>query len=196
MICLIDINEILDRNDVLVYTTEIISAPLTVIGDVFFELHVQSTTRDTDFIVELMDVMPDGRSIKFDSRESSQLRLRYREGLDREVLMIAGHRVRDQDPDGHDGSHVLARASHPNGDHEQSVSVVQSESEHGQPGGDRHELWHRGQSDPPSLGRSTIAHSSDGCIESGVRSMNFLSLIRENEINQTVCEWSLVFEQV
>lgn len=86
----VDINRILDRNDVLVYTTEALEKPLTVIGDVVVELMFSSSAQDTDLVVQLMDVMPDGRSIKLGAGFSSQLRLRYRDGFENETLLTPG----------------------------------------------------------------------------------------------------------
>ncbi|CAF4856046.1 unnamed protein product [Rotaria sp. Silwood1] len=83
----IDINAYLDRNDILVYTTEPLNKPITVVGDIVVELIISSTARDTDFVIELMDVMTDGRSIKLGSKTASQLRTRYRDGFDQEILM-------------------------------------------------------------------------------------------------------------
>jgi putative CocE/NonD family hydrolase len=86
----VDINSILDRNDTLVYTSEKLEKSLTVVGDVVVELMFSSSARDTDLVIQLMDVMPDGRSIKLGSGFSTQLRLRYREGFEREILMTPG----------------------------------------------------------------------------------------------------------
>ncbi|CAF3819536.1 unnamed protein product [Rotaria sordida] len=86
----VDINDLLERNDVLVYTSEMLNNSLTVIGNVVIDLAFSSSARDTDLVIQLMDVMPDGRSIKLGSGFSSQLRLRYRDGFDREVLMTPG----------------------------------------------------------------------------------------------------------
>ena len=86
----VDINRILDRDDVLVYTSEKLEKSLTVVGDVVVDLVFSSTARDTDLIVQLMDVLPDGRSIKLGSGFSTQLRLRYRDGFERETLMTPG----------------------------------------------------------------------------------------------------------
>lgn len=83
----IDINLYLDRHDILVYTTEPLDRSLTVVGDVIVELIVSSTARDTDFVVELMDVMTDERSIKLGSKTTGQLRARNRDGFDHEVFM-------------------------------------------------------------------------------------------------------------
>jgi putative CocE/NonD family hydrolase len=83
----IDINPYLYHNDILVYTTEPLNKSVTVIGDIIVELIVSSTARDTDFVIELMDVMIDGRSIKLGSKSAGQIRARYRNGFDREVFM-------------------------------------------------------------------------------------------------------------
>lgn len=83
----IDINSYLNRSDILVYTTKPLTRPITVIGDVIVELIISSTARDTDFVIELMDVMTDGRSIKLGSKSAAQLRTRYRNGFDQEILM-------------------------------------------------------------------------------------------------------------
>jgi hypothetical protein len=51
------------------------------------ELYVSSTARDTDFIVRVTDVYPDGRSILL---MDYVRRARYREGYEKEVLMESG----------------------------------------------------------------------------------------------------------
>ncbi|CAF1450266.1 unnamed protein product, partial [Adineta steineri] len=86
----VDINQILDRNDILVYTTEKLDQPLTVVGDVVVELLFSSSAQDTDLVIQLMDVMPDGSSIKLGAGFFSQLRLRYRDGFEHETLMTPG----------------------------------------------------------------------------------------------------------
>lgn len=83
----VDINPYLNQDDILVYTTEPLTKSVTIIGDLIVELVVSSTARDTDFVIEIMDVMTDGRSIKFGCKSAGQLRARYRDGLDRQVLM-------------------------------------------------------------------------------------------------------------
>ncbi|CAF4213358.1 unnamed protein product, partial [Rotaria magnacalcarata] len=64
----IDINPYLDRDDILVYTSELLNKSITVVGDIVVELMISSTACDTDFVIELMDVMTDGRSIKLGSK--------------------------------------------------------------------------------------------------------------------------------
>jgi putative CocE/NonD family hydrolase len=90
----IDINLYLNRKDVLVYTTKPLNKSITVIGDVVVELLVSTTARDTDFVIEVMDVMTDDRSIKLGSRAAGQLRARYRNGFDREVFMLPNQTYR------------------------------------------------------------------------------------------------------
>ncbi len=75
------------RIDVLVYTSEPLTEALEVTGPVRVTLHVSSDARDTDFMVKLIDVHPDGRAYNLD--ETMQ-RARYREGYDREVFMEEG----------------------------------------------------------------------------------------------------------
>lgn len=54
------------RPDTLVYTTEPLPEPITVSGEAVVELFVSSDRPDSDVLVELVDVWPDGRAITFD----------------------------------------------------------------------------------------------------------------------------------
>ncbi len=58
-----DNRQLEDRPDVLVYTSETLSADLEVIGPVTAELYVRSSLEHTDFFARLCDVSPSGRSI-------------------------------------------------------------------------------------------------------------------------------------
>lgn len=75
------------RDDVLVFTGPELREPLEVTGFVKTILHVASDAVDTDFIARLCDVHPDGRSIIL---SDGIIRTRFREGLDREVMMEPG----------------------------------------------------------------------------------------------------------
>ena len=86
----VDINPLLKRDDLLVYTTAPITQALTVIGEIIVELKISSSATDTDFVIQLIDVLPDGTSIKLGSRFAYQLRTRYRNGYDRQELMVPG----------------------------------------------------------------------------------------------------------
>ncbi len=73
-----------ERQDVLVYTTEALKEGVEVSGFIETTLFVSSDVKDTDFTVKLIDVYPDGTAYNLD--ETIQ-RVRYREGYDKEVFM-------------------------------------------------------------------------------------------------------------
>lgn len=75
------------RDDVLVYTTQALEEDLVVAGFIEVELYVSSSAKDTDFTVKLVDVEPDGRAFNLDD---NIMRVRYREGYDKTVLMEDG----------------------------------------------------------------------------------------------------------
>ncbi len=53
-----------DRNDLLVYTSEVLGQKLTILGNVEAEIYVDSDAPDTDFTVKLLDVWPDDHSMR------------------------------------------------------------------------------------------------------------------------------------
>jgi predicted acyl esterase/glycerophosphoryl diester phosphodiesterase len=75
------------QKEVLTFTTAPLKKPVEWTGRVHAELFISSTARDTDFIVRISDVYPDGRSILI---IDYPLRARYREGFEKEVLMEPG----------------------------------------------------------------------------------------------------------
>jgi putative CocE/NonD family hydrolase len=98
------------RDDVLVYTSEPLDAPLEVTGPLSLRLFAATTAPDTDFVAKLSDVQPDGASLIL---AESILRVRFRDGFERprpvepgEVLeltvdlvatsnvFLPGHRIR------------------------------------------------------------------------------------------------------
>lgn len=72
------------RNDVLVYTSDVLEEGLNVTGPLKVVLYVSSTAKDTDFMAKLVDVYPDGRA--FNVQEGA-LRMRYREGFSKDLRM-------------------------------------------------------------------------------------------------------------
>ncbi|WP_047247362.1 CocE/NonD family hydrolase [Maribacter thermophilus] len=75
------------RNDILVYTSDVLDEGVEVSGFIESTLYVSSDAKDTDFTIKLIDVYPDGRAYNLD--ETIQ-RVRYREGYDKEVFMEKG----------------------------------------------------------------------------------------------------------
>lgn len=76
-----------ERNDILVYTTDVLEDGVEVTGFIETLLYVSSDAKDTDFTIKLLDVYPDGTAYNLD--ETIQ-RVRYREGYDTEVFMENG----------------------------------------------------------------------------------------------------------
>jgi putative CocE/NonD family hydrolase len=77
------------RDDVLVYTTEVLDAPLEVTGDLLAQIWISSDAPDTDIVVRLTDVYPDGRSMLV---ADSVLRARFHNSPDfsAETFLQAG----------------------------------------------------------------------------------------------------------
>ena len=99
-----------DREDVLLFTSEVLAEPVEVTGRIKAVLYVSTSGKDTDFAAKLTDVYPDGRSMllcdgirKLSLREDfSQPQevvpgARYRVEVDLSSTSIAfntGHRIR------------------------------------------------------------------------------------------------------
>lgn len=75
------------RPDVLVYTTAPLAAPVDVTGPVTVTLYLSSDVKDTDLMVKLVDVYPDGKAYNLDEQA---LRVRWREGWDHTAMMEPG----------------------------------------------------------------------------------------------------------
>lgn len=76
-----------DRDDVLVYTSEPMTEPLTFAGNAEAKLHVSTDTPDADWAVKLIDVHPDGFAQNI---ARGILRGRYRNSLLKPELMQPG----------------------------------------------------------------------------------------------------------
>ncbi len=85
-----DQRKIEGREDVLIFSSDPLTAPLEVTGRVKARLWISSDAPDTDFFMRLCDVYPDGRS--FNVCEG-MLRARFRRGPDREQLLKPGEIV-------------------------------------------------------------------------------------------------------
>ncbi|MEN1967894.1 CocE/NonD family hydrolase [Lentibacillus sp. N15] len=77
--------EVETRDDILVYDSAPLDEPLTIVGDMHVQLYTSSSAKDTDWVVRLTDVDPAGNSVKL---ADGVLRARYRQGFDREVLLM------------------------------------------------------------------------------------------------------------
>lgn len=79
-----------NRKDVLIYTSPVLETDLEVTGEIQLELFASSTAKDTDFTFTLTDVYPDGRSINVSGLDGGYLRMRYRNGFEKQELMQPG----------------------------------------------------------------------------------------------------------
>ena len=68
------------RQDVLIYTSDVLQDEIEVTGPVKVVLHASSDAVDTDFVARLVDVYPDGTTYNM---AEGMLRARYRESLSR-----------------------------------------------------------------------------------------------------------------
>lgn len=81
----LDLRETERQEDVLVYTSAPLEAPLVLHGQFILELHVAADAPDADVVCWLADVPPDGRTTRI---SRGLLRLRYRDGFDRERPLV------------------------------------------------------------------------------------------------------------
>jgi putative CocE/NonD family hydrolase len=72
------------RNDVLVYTSEALTSPLAIAGPVKMKLVAATDGRDTDWMVKLVDVHPNGFAMNV---AEGILRARFRNGVDKMELL-------------------------------------------------------------------------------------------------------------
>ncbi len=75
------------RNDMLVYSSDVLAEGIEVTGTLTASLYVSSTALDTDFTVKLIDVYPDGRAFNI---QEGVMRMRYRDSLRESKLMTPG----------------------------------------------------------------------------------------------------------
>lgn len=87
----VDQRPVSSRNDVLVFTSDVLLDGMEIAGPIDVVLYVSSSARDTDFMVKLVDVASDGMAVNV---QLGDFRARYREGREKEVLMQEGKTYR------------------------------------------------------------------------------------------------------
>ena len=85
-----DQSKIEERNDILVYSSEVLKEGIELTGNIDITLYVSSDAKDTDFTVKLIDVDEQGRAYNLD--ETIQ-RMRYREGYDKPLVWMEKDKV-------------------------------------------------------------------------------------------------------
>jgi len=87
----VDQGPVLSRRDLLVYSSEPLDQDLEVIGSPRMVLHASTSGLDTDWVVKLCDVHPDGTTFNV---TDGILRARYRKSLDKPELLEPGEIAR------------------------------------------------------------------------------------------------------
>ncbi|MFA6472600.1 MAG: CocE/NonD family hydrolase, partial [Candidatus Latescibacterota bacterium] len=82
-----DQRKIEEREDVLVYTTDILEKDITVVGQVELELFASTSAKDTDFTGKLVDVCPDGKALNI---VEGIVRARFRNGMSAPQFLTPG----------------------------------------------------------------------------------------------------------
>lgn len=95
------------RSDVLTFTSEVFSQPITILGEIVLILHAASDGLDTDWFTVITEVSPDGQSKSFHYAPPA-FRARYRDGLDREVLLTPNKPEEFKIPMGPAGHQIAA----------------------------------------------------------------------------------------
>ena len=75
------------REDVLVYSTEPLEKGIEITGPVKMILYASSSAKDTDYMVKLVDVFPNGKAYNI---LDAGIRARYRDGEDTPLLIQSG----------------------------------------------------------------------------------------------------------
>jgi len=86
-----DQRSLVNRDDILVYQTELLTERVEVTGNPGVELYASSSTPDTDWFVRLIDVAPDGLARDV---SSGMVRARYRDGFDKPKLIRPGEVIK------------------------------------------------------------------------------------------------------
>ena len=79
-----------ERNDILVYSSDVLKEGVELSGPIDVTLYVSSDARDTDFTVKLIDVDENGKAWNLD--ETIQ-RMRYRDGYDKPLVWMEPNKV-------------------------------------------------------------------------------------------------------
>jgi uncharacterized protein len=85
-----DQKDIETRKDVLVYTSDPLTEDLEVTGPIVAELYVSTSAKDTDFAITFCDVSPDGVSMNLSSLDAGFLRMRFRNGFEKQEPVQPG----------------------------------------------------------------------------------------------------------
>jgi putative CocE/NonD family hydrolase len=136
------------RPDVLSFVSAALPQEIEITGAAKTTLWVSSDARDTDVFVKLIDVYPDGVALLI---AEGQLRMRYRDGLQKPVDMVPGKMYEVQLELG-SASNLFARG------HRIRIDIQGSNFPHFEP--NRNTGIHAGSAARPSVARNSVHFSS------------------------------------
>ena len=146
------------RQDVLIYTSDVLQDEIEVTGPVKVVLYASTDAVDTDFVAKLVDVHPDGTSYNM---AEGMMRARYRESLTKPTGAEARPGVSIRDRSRRHVDRIPARPPDPRARHQQPLPAVRSQSEHGSKV--RHdERIESGATDHLPRRRASLAHRPAG----------------------------------
>jgi putative CocE/NonD family hydrolase len=79
------------RADIVRFTSDALKEPVTIAGPVAMDLHATTDGKDTDWMIKLVDVYPDGKAYPM---AEGILRARFRDGLDQPSPLTPGQAYR------------------------------------------------------------------------------------------------------
>ena len=118
------------RDDVLVYTGDVLTGDVEVTGPIKVVLYAASTATDTDFVARLVDVHPSGFAQNI---QDGIIRARHRESLETSSLIEPGRVYRYEIDLLGQQQRVSPRSPYARRDHQQQFPSIRPEPEHGSP---------------------------------------------------------------
>jgi hypothetical protein len=91
-----DHREVEARDDVLIYSTPVLTEAVEVTGPISMKLFAATSAKDTDWVVRLVDVYPDGRAMNL---QEGILRARYRRGKNAPASLLKPGKVYEYNVD-------------------------------------------------------------------------------------------------
>jgi uncharacterized protein len=134
------------RADVLIYSTPALEHPLRLVGEITAHLYVSSSAPDTDLMLKLVDVYPDGSAYNVGD---TALRLRYRTGEAQPSRLqpgiaypvaVTGLATAAELPAGHRLRIEIASSNFPN--YERNLQSGGRNFDEAQPHIARNQIWH------------------------------------------------------
>ena len=140
------------REDVLVFTSDVLEEDMAVVGKVMMELYASSSAQDTDFMVKLTDVYPTGESYNV---LDSGIRARWRNGKRRDPSPLVPGRAEMFEIDMLSTAHVFAAG------HQVRLTVTSSNAPRYSVNYNNYKFLVEDPASEPIVAENTIYHSKN-----------------------------------